>query len=411
MLYDELIKHEVIIKGNFRLKSGEYSNYYVDIKKTISIPSLYNKIVDLLSNKISKIKNLENYCVMGVPYSGIPFAGAVSYKLNIPLVLLRNKQKTHGTQKIIEGDIRERDIILIEDVMTTGGSIIETIDILENLGYKVKYVFTIFQRGILDYTMFHNRRINYNYLTSFKKSLTDKLTELQTLHPIYKKIKEISESKCTNLILSVDNSNKNIFKNIVLTCAQYVLGIKIHMDIFNEYEREEIRDFLIETKQTYNFIVIEDRKTADICNTVTKQLEALKVDLYADILISHGICGFEFVNYINIPVLIVAQLSNFGNLIDKNYTNKCLESVMNNYNIIGCISQENLGYNKCIYCKPGVRIGNIVKDNFDQQYTGLTKGIDFYIVGRGITESSRIRNVCIDYQNELYNYSNYQLPE
>ena len=56
MSYQDLLDNNIVIKGNFVLKSGEKSNYYVDIKKTIGIPDLFNKIIDQLYNKIKELK-------------------------------------------------------------------------------------------------------------------------------------------------------------------------------------------------------------------------------------------------------------------------------------------------------------------------------------------------------------------
>ena len=103
---------------------------------------------------------------------------------------------------------------------------------------------------------------------------------------------------------------------------------------------------------------------------------------------------------INIPVLLVAQLSNKGNLITSEYTERCVEAAFRNPNIIGFISQENLGYNKCIYCKPGINLDK-KSDGLDQQYTGLKEGIDFYIVGRAITDSKNPLKEVIRYKNYL----------
>ena len=288
--------------------------------------------------------------------------------------------------------------------MTTGESILETIDLFSKLGHTVKYVYTIFQRGKLNYNIFLNRNINYNYLTSYPKSFMEKSLELVPLHPIYKKLYDISKLKQSNLILSIDKINPEVFKNILVQCADYIVAVKVHLDIFNDEDKCHIRSTLYNYKKRFNFIVIEDRKFADICSTNIQQYNALNIEKYADIIICHAITGFEFVKHIDLPVLLVTQLSNSGNLITNDYTYKCLNGVINNFNIIGCISQENLGYNKCIYCKPGVRIGNIKNDNLDQKYTGLTNGIDYYIVGRGITNSNNIKQECLNYKNELWDY-------
>ena len=93
MSYQSLVDNNIIIKGDFTLKSGEKSNYYIDIKKTISIPKLFDEIIQCLYNNIKHIPNLNKYCIIGVPYAGIPFASIISYKLQIPLLLLRKEQK------------------------------------------------------------------------------------------------------------------------------------------------------------------------------------------------------------------------------------------------------------------------------------------------------------------------------
>ena len=93
MSYDLLKHHNIIIEGNFKLKSGKKTDYYVDIKQTISNPELFNIIINILCNKINQIQNVTSYSIMGVPYAGIPFASVVGYKLNIPQLMLRKEKK------------------------------------------------------------------------------------------------------------------------------------------------------------------------------------------------------------------------------------------------------------------------------------------------------------------------------
>ena len=68
--------------------------------------------------------------------------------------MMRKEVKKYGTKKRIEGETENRKLILIEDVMTTGKSIMETIHYLKNENYEVDYVFTIFQRNPVDYKIF-----------------------------------------------------------------------------------------------------------------------------------------------------------------------------------------------------------------------------------------------------------------
>jgi len=395
----QLLKdNDIILNQECILKSGIKSDYYIDIKRTISIPSLYKTIINDLIWQIKMIPNLSNYCIIGVPYSGIPFASVIAYQLGIPLLLLRSEKKTYGTKKLIEGESENKNIILIEDVITTGKSIIETINSLNNCDYKVKYVFTIFNRGNVPFNYFPN--INFNYLTEMNTTTLSKLNKLEETHNIYKNLNNIIKNKRTNIILSVDIPESNKFKRTVENLGSHIAGIKVHLDIFPENIRQEIRNFLKKEKIRQGFLVIEDRKYADICSTNILQDRELKTDEYADIIICHGITGFEFMKQVNIPVLLVAQLSNKGNLITSEYTERCVEAAFRNPNIIGFISQENLGYNKCIYCKPGINLDK-KSDGLDQRYTGLKEGIDFYIVGRAITESKNPLKEVIRYKNYL----------
>ena len=406
MSYDLLKHHNIIIEGNFKLKSGKKTDYYVDIKQTISNPELFNIIINILCNKINQIQNVTSYSIMGVPYAGIPFASVVGYKLNIPQLMLRKEKKMYGRKKMIEGNSKNRNLILIEDVMTTGNSIFETINYLNKHEYNVKYVFTIFQRGVLYYNKFFDKNIQYNYLISRKLKLHEKLSEIAPYNSMYTTMNRLSIKKETNLILSVDNPDIDTFKQIVLQCGEQIFALKIHLDIFPETERESIRNFLIKQKKKDNFLVIEDRKFSDICKTNIQQMKALKIITYADIVICHGIAGFEFIKYCSLPVLVVAQLSCKNNLINTEYTKQCVFEASKNKNIIGFISQENLGYNKCIYCKPGVRLDKLNninnEDDYDQKYSGLTSGIDFYIVGRGITNFKNPLEMAKHYKKVLW---------
>ena len=85
MSYQDLLDNQIIIKGDFTLKSGQKSNFYVDIKKTISIPFLFREIIKNLKRQIIRIPMLQSYSIMGVPYAGIPFASVLSFHLQIPL--------------------------------------------------------------------------------------------------------------------------------------------------------------------------------------------------------------------------------------------------------------------------------------------------------------------------------------
>ena len=127
-MIQELIDSNCVKIGNFKLKNGETSKYYFDIKNVISNPKLLSKIGDEI------YKQLDDFDIIcGIPYGGLPLATYISTKYNKPLVYFRDKQKEYGTQKLIEGQFNSTDrCVILDDVITTGGSIDESIEILKD---------------------------------------------------------------------------------------------------------------------------------------------------------------------------------------------------------------------------------------------------------------------------------------
>jgi orotate phosphoribosyltransferase len=123
----KLLKKEKIIKlGDFTLRSGIKSNYYCDIKEAFGNPITLKTIV----NQLVKVVPGNVTCIAGSGYGGITLASLVSYKLKMPLVLVRDKVKDHGTKKVIDGYTpNNKDVVcIIDDVFTTGSSIKDTKD-------------------------------------------------------------------------------------------------------------------------------------------------------------------------------------------------------------------------------------------------------------------------------------------
>ena len=131
-----------IRKGEFTLKSGRKSEYYVDVKCLISYPNIMAELSNLLYIKIIGIIKkenikLENVCICGLPYAGIPFVSYISMRNNIQMILLRKEQKKYGTKKQFEGSLENtKHLILVDDILTTGLSICESVALFRDLGYK-----------------------------------------------------------------------------------------------------------------------------------------------------------------------------------------------------------------------------------------------------------------------------------
>ena len=135
-----LLKREnCIVEGEFKLKNGEISNIYYDIKGIISNPELFRLVCDNLIRILPN--NLINYSLIyGIPYGGLPIASYLAITNNKGLIYSRNKKKEYGTKKLVEGRYRAgQRVIIIDDVITTGGSLKESI-ILARDTLKLKVI-------------------------------------------------------------------------------------------------------------------------------------------------------------------------------------------------------------------------------------------------------------------------------
>jgi orotate phosphoribosyltransferase len=136
---------DLVKKGKFVLKSGKVSNYYIDIKKAFGHPKAFNLICD----ELCKIIDKRATCVAGSGHGGLPLATAVSLKLNLPLVLVRDKVKKHGINKMIDGYIPnwKDNIAIIDDVFTTGTCIYNISEALKPTKAKILGGYLVVKRG------------------------------------------------------------------------------------------------------------------------------------------------------------------------------------------------------------------------------------------------------------------------
>jgi orotate phosphoribosyltransferase len=137
---DELAREIVLasyLRGEFRLRSGEMSFHYFDKYQFESNPIL----LKYLARGMAKMIPQDTEVLAGLELGGIPLAVAISLETQLPVVFVRKEKKTYGTEKIVEGiDISGKRLCIIEDVITTGGQVVKSAEVLRAMGAYINYV-------------------------------------------------------------------------------------------------------------------------------------------------------------------------------------------------------------------------------------------------------------------------------
>ncbi len=135
------IEKGIIKFGDFTLTSGKKSNYYIDIKEACTYPETLSEICDELAKKT--IYNT----VAGMELGAVPLIVGVSLKTNKPYIIIRKEEREHGTKKRVIGNIIVGNKVdLIEDVVTTGNSLLKTAVVLRNSGAIVDHALCVVDR-------------------------------------------------------------------------------------------------------------------------------------------------------------------------------------------------------------------------------------------------------------------------
>ncbi len=132
---ESLLEHGCLQFGQFRLKSGQISPYYMDLRRIISSPSLLAQVAGAYAELLQRI---DFQRIAAIPLAALPIAAAVSLRLGVPFVYPRMVVKEHGTGNSIEGDFRPEDrVVLLDDVISTARSKLEAIEVLAREGLKI----------------------------------------------------------------------------------------------------------------------------------------------------------------------------------------------------------------------------------------------------------------------------------
>ena len=143
-----LYKNNIIRFGNFTLASGKNSSYYVDLRLIPSYPHQFRKMIKNLQNLIVEKTGLDDFdCLASVPTGGLVVTSALAIEIVKPLIYVRSKPKEHGTAKSIEGKISAgMKVVMVDDVVTTGTSVLNGINQLKEAGLLISDLYVIINR-------------------------------------------------------------------------------------------------------------------------------------------------------------------------------------------------------------------------------------------------------------------------
>ncbi len=139
-----LFEAKCLCFGDFILHSGAHSPVYVDLRRLVTYPSLLERVAHVYARLLEPLTYDR---IAAIPYAALPIGTAVALQVNKPLVYVRREAKEYGTRRQIEGEFRPGETaVLLDDLITTGGSKIEAIEPLLAAGLAVRDVVVLIDR-------------------------------------------------------------------------------------------------------------------------------------------------------------------------------------------------------------------------------------------------------------------------
>lgn len=178
----------------FTWASGWKSPIYCDNRLSLSYPDVRSKIKTALGIAISNSFNGIDV-IAGVATAGIPQGALVAEELGLPFIYVRSKSKGHGLQNMIEGKIEEgQKVLLVEDLVSTGGSSLAAADALREVGADVVGMVAIFTYGFqVSENNFHEKGVDLVVLSDYNHLLDHAQDERMFENEALKTLKEWRE--------------------------------------------------------------------------------------------------------------------------------------------------------------------------------------------------------------------------
>ena len=262
------------------------------------------------------------------------------------------------------------------------------------------------------------RKILENNLDRMRMSFEDR-SVLATC-PLAKQLLQLMATKKSNLCIAADLTKSVEILNVAEAVGPYICLFKTHVDIIEDFTESFITS-LKSVAQKHNFLIMEDRKFADIGNTVALQYSKgiFNISNWADLVTAHSLPGSGILKGLQSvladsesrAVFLLAELSSSGNLISPKYSEDTIKLATSSEGIgfvagIVCQNKDIIVSPGLIQLTPGVQIDE-TSDVLGQQYNTpelavIEKGADIAVVGRGILKAKNVEVAAKLYRDRLW---------
>jgi uridine monophosphate synthetase len=157
--------------GEFTLKDGRISPFYLDLRGMISHPDVLARVGRAMAEQAQSIAYDR---IAGIPYAGLPIGVAMALAAQRPLIYPRKEAKSYGTGRLIEGDYHANErVLMVDDVLTSGGAKLEALGPLRNAGLRIEDLLVVVDREDQGRAVLENAGVRVHSILSVGRLLSD----------------------------------------------------------------------------------------------------------------------------------------------------------------------------------------------------------------------------------------------